>query len=151
MNSKIAFSIIILLTAAGFFWSGCESKARTGAGIGAVVGGGVGQAVGEDTESTVAGAAIGAGIGYIIGSRQENEEVEKNPDKFVKVPFTDSDGTTTTIALRTNNDGYVGPEGEYYQTLPTTHQGTERKIRQLDCFRLKNRAVSRILHRYNAW
>ena len=99
--------------------TGCDSQAQTGAGLGALIGGGIGQLAGEDTESTLAGAAIGAGAGYIIGSQQENKEVKENPDSFIKISFTNSDGTTTTIALRKVDSGYVGPEGEYYDKLPT--------------------------------
>jgi outer membrane lipoprotein SlyB len=113
------FILMVIVFGASTFLSGCESKAQTGAGLGAIIGGGVGQAAGGDTESTLLGAAIGAGAGYIIGSQQENEEVEENPEDFVEVPFTNSDGTTTTIALRKVNGGYVGPENEYYEELPS--------------------------------
>jgi outer membrane lipoprotein SlyB len=111
----LTFVILVVST----IFAGCNSKSGTGAGLGALIGGGIGQLAGKDTESTLAGAAIGAGAGYIIGSQQENKEIENNPDSFVKVPFTNSDGTITTIALRKVDSGYVGPKGEYYEQLPT--------------------------------
>ena len=135
MNLKS--SLLILMTIAALLIVGCEKESHTGAGIGALIGGGVGQVAGGDTESTLIGAAVGAGAGYLIGRTQEGkdddevdqdqvqqvktqpQEVTENPEDFVKVPYTNSDGTVTTVALRKSNRGYRGPEGEYYDDLPT--------------------------------
>jgi hypothetical protein len=112
-------SFLILIT-------GCQNKAYTGAGIGALVGAGVGQAAGSSTESTVIGAAIGAGAGYLIGAHEQNKEVQEHPDAFTKIEFTNSDGTTTTVALRKSDGGYIGPEGEFYSELPSRSEMKER-------------------------
>jgi outer membrane lipoprotein SlyB len=113
----------ILFVASLFIVSGlslsCGNKAATGAGIGALIGAGIGQAAGRNTESTLIGAGVGAGAGYLIGSHEENKEVRQNPDSFTEIEFTNSDGTTTKVALRKANGGYIGPQGEYYEKLPT--------------------------------
>ena len=97
----------------------CGSKAGTGAGIGALIGAGIGQAAGRNTQSTLIGAGVGAGAGYLIGKHEENKEVKQNPDNFTEIEFMNSDGTTTKVALRKSNGGYIGPQGEFYQNLPT--------------------------------
>jgi uncharacterized protein YqfA (UPF0365 family) len=118
--------LTIIIFGVSIYLTGCENKAQTGAGLGALIGAGIGQAAGEDTESTLIGAAIGAGAGYIIGSQQENKEVKENPEDFVKIPFSNSDGTITTVALRKVDGGYVGPENEYYEELPTPKELKEK-------------------------
>lgn len=108
--------------------AGCESDAQKGAGIGALAGAGIGQLAGRDTEATLIGAAIGAGAGYIIGNEQdkkkqktEKEDIQEEMDT-VTVNVTNSNGSITPVKLEKQGVGYVGPRGEYYDTLPTSEQ-----------------------------
>jgi hypothetical protein len=117
-NIFIVLFVGSLLIVSGLSLS-CGSKAGTGAGIGALIGAGIGQAAGRNTESTLIGAGVGAGAGYLIGKHEENKEVKENPDKFTEIEFTNTDGTVTRVALRKSGGGYIGPQGEYYETLPT--------------------------------
>lgn len=120
MNCKIVFYTSVIVISSSYLFYGCQNKAQRRAGAGALIGAGIGQLAGEDTESTLAGAAIGAGTGYILGEfQQDDNEVHNNPHDFTKVNFHNSDGKDTTVALRNVNGGYVGPEGEYYQRLPS--------------------------------
>ena len=108
--------------------AGCESDAKTGAGIGALAGAGIGQLAGRDTEATLIGAAVGAGAGYIIGNEQDKKkqktEIENQADDVdtVIVNVVNSNGSVTPVNLQRKGAGYVGPKGEYYETLPTSEQ-----------------------------
>jgi outer membrane lipoprotein SlyB len=126
MNEKTILLFFSFVLISCCFITGCESKAQTGAGLGALIGAGIGQAAGRNTESTVIGAAVGAGAGYLIGKHEENKEVKEHPDDFTKIEFTNSDGTTTIVALRKVDGGYVGPQGEHYNELPTKSEMREK-------------------------
>ncbi len=123
--------IILMVVAVGLglaFVAGCESDAQTGALIGTAIGAGAGQAIGGDTESTLIGAAVGGGAGYIIGSEQDKKKTKAEIDalrqemKIVTVNITNSNGSVSQILLRKQGVGYVGPRGEYYNTLPTEEE-----------------------------
>jgi uncharacterized membrane protein YebE (DUF533 family) len=118
MKNKYIYLSLMSLSISGFFTTGCQNKAAEGAGIGALVGAGLGQAIGRNTKSTVIGGAIGAGAGYLIGQHEQNKEVQQHPDQFTQVEFTNGDGTKTVVALRKSDGGYVGPDNEYYNSLP---------------------------------
>lgn len=121
-------TLLLGLLLVGLLVSGCESDAQTGAGIGALAGAGIGQLAGRDTEATLIGAAIGAGAGYIIGNEQDKKkqkaEMENQADDVdtVIVNVVNSNGSVTPVKLRRKGTGYVGPKGEYYETLPTSEQ-----------------------------
>ena len=121
-------TLLLGLLLVGLLVSGCESDAQTGAGIGALAGAGIGQLAGRDTEATLIGAAIGAGAGYIIGNEQDKKkqktEMENQADDVdtVIVNVVNSNGSVTPVKLRRKGTGYVGPRGEYYETLPTSEQ-----------------------------
>jgi outer membrane lipoprotein SlyB len=119
MRNGFISLFMISLIIAGSFITGCQNKAEEGAGIGALVGAGLGQAIGRNTKSTLIGGAIGAGAGYLIGQHEQNQEVQQHPEQFTEVEFTNSDGTNTVVALRKSDGGYIGPDKEYYRTLPT--------------------------------
>jgi hypothetical protein len=117
-----------VLLAGLIVFTGCENSAQTGAGAGALAGAGIGQLAGRDTEATLIGAAVGAGAGYIIGNEQdkkkqqaENENLKADMDT-VTVNVTNSNGSVTPVKLKKQGVGYVGPRGEYYDTLPTSEQ-----------------------------
>jgi uncharacterized protein YcfJ len=107
---------------------GCESDAQTGAGVGALAGAGIGQLAGGDTESTLIGAAVGGGAGYMIGNEQDKKKTEAEMEDLrqemntVTVNVTNSNGSVIPVKLRKQGVGYVGPRGEYYDTLPTSEQ-----------------------------
>ncbi|MHC4624212.1 MAG: glycine zipper domain-containing protein [Planctomycetota bacterium] len=107
---------------------GCESDAQTGAAIGAAAGAGIGQLAGGDTESTLMGAAVGGGAGYIIGNERDKKKAAAERDAIrqdtntVTVNITNSNGSVSQVKLRKQGVGYVGPRGEYYNTLPTEDQ-----------------------------
>ena len=122
MKDRFIWLFIMLLIIACTFITGCQNKAEEGAGIGALVGAGLGQAIGRNTKSTVIGGAIGAGAGYLIGQHEQNKEVQQNPEQFTQVEFANSDGTSMVVALRKSNGGYIGPDNEYYRTLPTPEE-----------------------------
>ena len=121
-------TLLLGLLLVGLLVSGCESDAQTGAGIGALAGAGIGQLAGRDTEATLIGAAIGAGAGYIIGNEQDKKkqktEIENQADDVdtVIVNVVNSNGSVTPVRLQRKGTGYVGPRGEYYETLPTSEQ-----------------------------
>ena len=121
-------TLLLGLLLVGLLVSGCESDAQTGAGIGALAGAGIGQLAGRDTEATLIGAAIGAGAGYIIGNEQDKKkqkaEMENQADDVdtVIVNVVNSNDSVTPVRLQRKGTGYVGPRGEYYETLPTSEQ-----------------------------
>jgi uncharacterized protein YcfJ len=126
MKNKYISLLVTSVVISGLFVTSCQNKAEEGALIGGLVGAGIGQAAGRNTKSTLIGGAIGAGAGYLIGQHEQNKEVQQHPDQFTQVQFKNSDGTTTVVALRKSDGGYVGPDNEYYNTLPT---GAELKAR----------------------
>jgi len=122
--------VTILVTVSGVsvglaFFAGCESDAQTGAAIGSLAGAGIGQLAGRSTESTLIGAAVGGGAGYMIGSEQDKKKAAADRENIrqemntVMVNVTNSNGSVIQVPLKKQGVGYVGPRGEYYQTLPT--------------------------------
>jgi hypothetical protein len=124
-------SMVVLVLALGLaFLAGCENAAQTGALIGAGVGAGTGQLIGRDTESTLIGTAVGGGIGYIIGNEQdkknaafERQAIRQEAQAQTEVVWvTTSNGSKIPVKLRRQGPYWVGPEGEYYDTMPTNEQ-----------------------------
>lgn len=120
--------LIIVLSLSFVFVTGCQSDAQTGAAIGTVAGAGIGQLAGGDTEATLIGAAVGGGAGYMLGNeadkkkaREEMASIRSQLD-VVTVWFTNSNGSKSSVNLIKDGPGYVGPRGEYYDTLPTEDQ-----------------------------
>jgi len=123
--------LILMAVAVGLglaFVAGCESDAQTGALLGTGVGALAGQAIGGDTEATLIGAAIGGGAGYMIGSERDKKKTKAEIDALrqdmntVTVNITNSNGSVSQVLLRKQGVGYVGPRGEYYNTLPTEEE-----------------------------
>jgi hypothetical protein len=119
---------VIIVSVGLAFFAGCESDAQTGAAIGSLAGAGVGQLAGRSTESTLIGAAVGGGAGYMIGSEQDKKKATADRENIrqemntVMVNVTNSNGSVIQVPMRKQGVGYVGPRGEYYQTLPTGEQ-----------------------------
>ena len=126
MAEKLATILITVAVSAGLLFAvGCESDAQTGAGLGALAGAGIGQLAGGDTESTLIGAAVGGGAGYMLGNEGDKKKTKAEMNDIrqelntVTVNITNSNGSISTVKLRKQGVGYIGPRGEYYDHLPT--------------------------------
>lgn len=126
MAEKLATILITVTVSAGLLFAlGCESDAQTGAGLGALAGAGIGQLAGGDTESTLIGAAVGGGAGYMLGNEGDKKKTKAEMNDMrqemntVTVNMKNSNGSISTVKLRKQGVGYVGPRGEYYDHLPT--------------------------------
>ena len=126
MAEKLAAILITVVVCAGLLFAlGCESDAQTGAGLGALAGAGIGQLAGGDTESTLIGAAVGGGAGYMLGNEGDKKKTKAEMNDMrqemntVTVNMKNSNGSISTVKLRKQGVGYVGPRGEYYDHLPT--------------------------------
>ena len=133
MTKILVTSLIVAVIGLGLtFTPGCESDAQTGALIGTGVGALAGQAIGGDTEATLIGAGAGAAGGYIIGNerdkKKERAQTQAQMDSLrqemnvVTVNITNANGSITPVTLRKQGVGYLGPRGEYYNSLPTPEQ-----------------------------
>jgi len=121
----IALAIVVYATV---LISGCQSDAQTGALIGGAAGAGIGQLAGKDTKSTLIGAAVGSGAGYMLGNEADKKKTKAEMEGIrqemntVTVNVTNSNGSVTPVTLRKQGVGYIGPKGEYYNSLPTSEQ-----------------------------
>jgi outer membrane lipoprotein SlyB len=128
IKTLITILMVSIASLALAFFAGCESDAQTGAAIGSLAGAGVGQLAGRSTESTLIGAAVGGGAGYMIGNEQDKKKATADRENIrqemntVMVNVTNSNGSVIQVPMRKQGVGYVGPRGEYYQTLPTGEQ-----------------------------
>jgi len=130
MSSKIktttavsVIAVMVMLT----FLVGCGNDAGNNALIGGAIGAGVGQLIGGDTKATMIGAGIGAGAGYVIGSQSDKKKSQSATDSaisgdVVEMWVTNSNGSKTSVKLTPQGSGYVGPKGEYYESMPTEEQ-----------------------------
>jgi hypothetical protein len=121
--------LVMILAAVGIvFLIGCENSAQTGGLIGAGVGAGAGQLIGGNTEATLIGTAVGGGLGYIIGNEQDKKRAEVDRQVVRQEMGTEvvwvktSNGSKIPVKLRKQGPYWVGPEGEYYDTMPTNEQ-----------------------------
>ena len=107
---------------------GCESDAQNSALIGAAIGAGVGQLAGGDTEATLIGSAVGGGAGYVVGNEKDKKNRQAEAAQVqaemntVTVWVTNSNGSKTRVVLKKQGPGFIGPHGEYYETMPTDEQ-----------------------------
>ena len=107
---------------------GHKNDAQTGAGIGTLARAGIGQLAGGSTEATLIGAAVGGGAGYLISNEQDKKKAKAEMEdlqaemEVVTVDVANSNGSVIPVKLRKQGVGYVGPRGEYYDTLPTSEQ-----------------------------
>ena len=125
--------------------SGCNpynnegEGAAAGGALGALAGGIIGHQSHDTGAGMVIGGAVGAVTGAAIGSTIQ-KPVEEQPAPVVVaqpaqvVPTTTYSGDTVTlnvpnssggyiaVVLKRSGNGYVGPQGEYYDQIPTTEQ-----------------------------
>ena len=116
-------AVMLLLT----FLVGCGNDAGNDALIGGAIGAGIGQLIGGDTKATMIGAGIGAGAGYVIGNQSDKKKSQSAADSatsgdVVDMWVTNSNGSKTSVKLTPQGSGYIGPKGEYYESMPTEEQ-----------------------------
>jgi len=108
--------------------AGCDSDAGNTALIGTAVGAGVGALAGGDAEGALIGGAIGGGAGYVIGNESDKKKTQQEiasvraEQDVVTIWITNSNGSQTSVRLRKDGPGYIGPRGERYPSLPTEDQ-----------------------------
>lgn len=123
-RSMICVMVVLVICLLGF-GGGCDSAAGTGGLIGTGIGALAGQAIGGDTKSTLIGAAVGGAGGYIIGGEQDKKKAQAERDAIqqqmnvIFVNITNSNNSISQVKLIKQGVGYVGPNGEYYNRLPT--------------------------------
>ena len=116
--------------------SGCmttESEKSTaaggllGAGAGAVLGHNLGDGSGKDRAlGAAAGAVAGGLIGNQMGKTKEMQgqiNAVQDAQNTLSVWITNANGSKTQVLLRKSAGGqYVGPRGEFYDSMPTEEQ-----------------------------
>jgi hypothetical protein len=142
---KIFYSLTMIIFIAAL--SGCNpynnegEGAATGGALGALAGG----IIGHQSHDTGAGMLIGGAVGAITGAAvgsQVQKPVYEEPAPVVVQPapvvadqpsatysgdtvtvnVPNSNGGYTTVVLKRSGNGFVGPQGEYYDQVPTTAQ-----------------------------
>jgi len=71
-TTKVLFITLASISLMSF--TGCATKAQSGAAIGAGTGALLGQAIGGNTSSTIIGAGVGAIAGAAIGENEDNKD-----------------------------------------------------------------------------
>jgi hypothetical protein len=132
--------------------SGCNpynnegEGAATGGALGALAGGIIGHQSHDTGAGMLIGGAVGAVAGAAVGSQIQKPEpppqqviVEQPAQVIVAQPaqvipsttysgdtvtvnVPNSNGGYTAVVLRRSGNGYVGPQGEYYDQVPSTAQ-----------------------------
>jgi uncharacterized protein YcfJ len=112
------------------------NQAAIGAALGAIAGGVIGNnshgAFGN-REGVAAGAAIGGLLGGTMGHQKDQTRTQMNEmnnrvsaaneaANTVVVNVNNSNGSVTPVTIRRVGNQYVGPRGEYYNSLPTEAQ-----------------------------
>ena len=117
--------------------------AATGGALGMLAGG----VIGHQSHSTGAGMLIGGAVGAVAGAAvgSQIQKPEEPPQQVVveqpapvvvtqapptatysgdtvTVNVPNSNGSYTAVVLRRSGNGYVGPQGEYYDQVPSTAQ-----------------------------
>ena len=107
----------------------CETQGQSGALIGSGVGAGVGALASRGSATgTLVGAAVGGGAGYIVGNEADKQQQRREMYNMqqqansVLVNIHNSNGSISVVRLSRSGVGFVGPRGEYYDTLPTEDQ-----------------------------
>ena len=139
-----------LFTMAAFIFviSGCNpynnagEGAATGGALGALAGGIIGHQSHDTGAGMLIGGAVGAVTGAAVGSQIQKPEpppqqvivaqpapviVSQAPTityagDTVTVNVPNTNGGYTAVVLKRSGNGYVGPQGEYYDQIPTTAQ-----------------------------
>ena len=113
--------------------------AVAGGVLGAVAGGVIGHQSHDTGAGMLIGGAVGAVAGAAVGSQIQKPEPppttvvvaqpapavvpsETYSGDTVTVNVPNSNGGYTSVVLKRSGNGYVGPQGEYYEQVPTTAQ-----------------------------
>ena len=100
--------------------------AGIGAGLGAILGHNLGGSGNDRALGAAAGAILGGALGRQYGQQQEMQQQVNyiQQQQFVTtVWIQNSNGSRTPVQLRMTEGGqYIGPRGEYYDTMPTEDQ-----------------------------
>ncbi len=124
--------------------SGCNpyNNEGEGAAAGGALGALAGGIIGHQSHDTAAGMLIGGAVGAVTGAAVgstiqkpvEPEPVVVEQPAQVAVPSTtyagdtvtvnvpNSNGGYTAVVLKRSGNGFVGPQGEYYDQVPSTTQ-----------------------------
>lgn len=131
--------------------SGCAPNPYNNQGEGSVAGGVLGAVaggvIGHQSHDTAAGMLIGGAVGAVagaaVGSQIQKPEpppaqvivaqpagvvVAQTPVSItysgdtVTINVPNSSGGYTAVVLKRSGNGYVGPQGEYYEQVPSTAQ-----------------------------
>lgn len=79
----------------------------------------------DKTKLAVIGVAAGAGVVYGVINERDKKQTQAEMENIkaemnvVTVNVTNSNGSVSPIKLTKQGVGYVGPQGEYYDHLPT--------------------------------
>jgi len=144
---KYFYSLIMIVFIAAI--SGCNpynnegEGAAAGGALGMLAGGVIGHQSHDTGAGMLIGGAVGAVTGAAIGSTIQKPEqppqqvVVAQPTQVVvaqtppsttysgdtaTVNVPNSNGGYTAVVLKRSGNGYVGPQGEYYDQIPTTAQ-----------------------------
>ena len=144
---KYFYSLVMIVFIAVI--SGCNpynnegEGAAAGGALGMLAGGVIGHQSHDTGAGMLIGGAVGAVTGAVVGSTIQKpqpppqEVVVAQPTQVVvaqTLPTTTYSGDTATInvpnsnggytavVLKRSGNGYVGPQGEYYDQIPTTAQ-----------------------------
>ncbi len=124
--------------------SGCNpynnagEGAATGGALGALAGGIIGHQSHDTGAGLLIGGAVGAVAGAAVGSQIQKPVYEQPAPAVVAQPvgapstvysgdtvtisIPNSSGGYTSVVLKRSGNGYVGPQGEYYDQVPSTAQ-----------------------------
>jgi len=134
----------ILMVAFIAVFAGCNpynnegEGAATGGALGALAGGIIGHQSHDTGAGVLIGGALGAATGAVVGSQIQKPvyaEPEPAPVVVAQTPpsttysgdtvtvnVPNSNGSYTAVVLKRSGNGYLGPQGEYYEQVPTTAQ-----------------------------
>ena len=144
---KYFYSMVMIVSIAAF--SGCNpynnegEGAATGGALGMLAGGIIGHQAHDTGAGMLIGGAVGAVTGAAVGSTIQKPAYEQPAPVVVAQPapvvvsqaptttysgdtvtmnVPNSSGGYTAVVLKRSGNGYVGPQGEYYDQVPTTAQ-----------------------------
>jgi hypothetical protein len=144
---KYFYSLTMIVFIAAI--SGCNpynnegEGAATGGALGALAGGIIGHQSHNTGAGMLIGGAVGAVTGAAVGSQIQKPEpppqqviveqpapvvVAQTPPSetysgdTVTVNVPNSNGGYTAVVLKRSGNGYLGPQGEYYDQVPTVAQ-----------------------------
>ncbi|MDE1920870.1 MAG: hypothetical protein KGJ09_02510 [Candidatus Omnitrophica bacterium] len=140
---KKCFYVLTVFVFAAFI-AGCNpyNNEGEGAAAGGALGMLAGGIIGHQSHDTGAGALIGGALGAVtgaaVGSQIQKPVVQQPAPVVVSQPapvtnitysgdtvtvnIPNSTGGYTAVVLKRSGNGYIGPQGEYYDQIPSTEQ-----------------------------